>query len=253
MHYDGITYAEIQGFRPLLLDLHMPAGSEAAPVVVWIHGGAFWSGDRRYLPETMEPGSVFEALIAAGIGCATIDYRLSGEAIFPAQLDDVITAVDYLQEYADVLGIDGARIGMWGESAGGTLAALAGLTDPRISAVVGWYPVTDMLAGNRGDRDDEDEVIGALLGAQPRDVPELAAQASAVTQVSAGAPPFLLIHGAVDTMVPPAHSERLHELLLKAGERSTYRPIAGADHCFAGYADVPGIIADSAAFFAAEL
>jgi dipeptidyl aminopeptidase/acylaminoacyl peptidase len=110
-----------------------------------------------------------------------------------------------------------------------------------------------MLAGSRGDRGDEDEVVGALLGAQPWDVPELAARASAVTQVSADAPPFLLIHGAADTMVPPEHSERLHHLLVEAGARSTYRSIAGAEHCFVGYVDVAGIIDESAAFFATHI
>ena len=85
LHYDGITFSEIAGFRPLLLDLHMPPGVSDAPVVVWIHGGAFMFGDRRYLPETLAPGSLFDALLAAEIGCATIDYRLTGEAIFPAE------------------------------------------------------------------------------------------------------------------------------------------------------------------------
>ena len=81
--YSGLIYAEMPGYRPLLLDLHVPDDADDAvgvPVVFWIHGGGFTSGDRRYLPLTMEPGSVFAALTGAGLACATVDYRLAAEA-----------------------------------------------------------------------------------------------------------------------------------------------------------------------------
>ena len=85
-------------------------------------------GDRRYLPETLRPNQVFDALLDAGLAVATIDYRHALEAPFPAQLHDAKAAVRYLRAHADELGIDTERIGVWGESAGGHLAALVGLT-----------------------------------------------------------------------------------------------------------------------------
>ncbi|MDH6130847.1 acetyl esterase/lipase [Kitasatospora sp. MAA4] len=248
--HDGIVYATVRGFRPLLLDLHVPAGPGPFPVVVWIHGGGFAFGDRRFLPDTVERDAVFTALAAAGIATATIDYRLSGEAHFPAQLDDVTAALAHLRANAEALGLDAERIGIWGESAGGTFGALAALGDGRIAAAVCWYPLTD-LAARWPQRSDSNE--GLLLGGSPAELPELAALGSPVAQVGPGAPPFLLLHGTADRQVPSSHSEQLHERLLKAGGRSTYLPVPGADHCFEGYGDVPELIRVSVEFLAREL
>ena len=88
-------------------------------------------GDRRYLPPTLRPDQLFDELLAAGLAVATIDYRLSLEAKFPAQLYDAKAAVRYLRTHADQLGLDPGRIGVWGESAGGHLAAMVGLTGER--------------------------------------------------------------------------------------------------------------------------
>ncbi|GJF28934.1 hypothetical protein KNE206_16340 [Kitasatospora sp. NE20-6] len=253
--YEGVTYAYRQGHRPLLLDLHVPAAAGPVPVVVWMHGGAFWSGDRRYLPDTVAPGAVFDALTAAGLAVATIDYRLSGEAQFPAQLDDVREALAHLRAHGAALGLDTGRLGLWGESAGGTLAALAALTgggvpDGGVSAVVLWYTPTDLSVMHP---DNPDGPEGRLIGGAPALLPEAAAQASPVTHVSPGAPPFLLLHGADDDQVPTLHSARLHALLAEAGVPSTYLPVDGAGHCFAGYPDVPGLIDASVAFLAGQL
>jgi acetyl esterase/lipase len=248
--YSGLTYAAYPGFRPLLLDLYVPRGVVDAPLVVWIHGGGFQDGDRRYLPETYPKNSVFDRPLDAGMAVATIDYRHAAEATFPAQLIDVGAAIDFLREHGAVLGIDAQRIGVWGESAGGALAALEGLTGGRVAAVVAWYAVTD-VRGRRADVVDSIET--KWLGAPPSAVPELAAAASAVEQVHAGAPPFLIVHGAADTVVPDSHSQRLHELLVAAGAPSTYHSIAGADHCFEGYDDIGGLIDESVAFLARTL
>ena len=157
--YEGITYAVPIGYRPLQLDLWVPAGATPPPLVVWIHGGAWLIGDRRYLPETLRPNQLFDELLAAGLAVATIDYRLSHEAKFPAQLHDAKAAVRYLRTHADLLGIDTTRIGVWGESAGGHLAAMVGLTGQRpdlegnlgvlgpssaVDVVVDWYGPADM-------------------------------------------------------------------------------------------------------------
>lgn len=130
-HYSGVTYAAPMGYRPLLLDLWVPDGHMSPPLVVWIHGGAWLFGDRRYLPETLRPNQLFDESLAAGLAIASIDYRHSREAPFPAQLHDSKAAIRYLRAHSDELGIDTDRIGVWGESAGGHLAALLGLTGQR--------------------------------------------------------------------------------------------------------------------------
>ncbi|WP_063774888.1 alpha/beta hydrolase [Kitasatospora azatica] len=261
--HGGLTYSALRGFRPLLLDLHRPAGDAPAPVVVWVHGGGFQWGDRRYLPETLEPGSLWTALTEAGVAVATVDYRLSGEARFPAQLADLAAALGYLREHAGELGLDAGRIALAGESAGATLAVLAAFADRAAQAAAGgteaaggvaavacWYPITDMTV-RHADRDDSPEAN--LLGGRPVDLPELAALGSPVAQVPADPPPFLLLHGTEDTMVPSTHSERLHEALLKVGGRAQLRLVPGADHIFAGYDDVPALVAQTVRFLADEL
>ncbi len=155
-----VTYARAIGFRPLKMDIWLPrqaAGS--VPLVVWVHGGAFQLGDRRELPPTFAPDSVFRLLNEAGIACATVDYRHSLEAPFPAQLHDLKAAVRYLREFSGDLGVDPDRFGAWGESAGGHLVAMLGLTGSRedlhgglgaqghpssISAVVDFYGVSSL-------------------------------------------------------------------------------------------------------------
>jgi hypothetical protein len=107
--YEGVTYAAPAGYRPLQLDVWVPASAAPPPLVVWIHGGAWLFGDRRYLPETLRPNQLFEELINAGLAVATIDYRHALEAQFPAQLHDVKAAVRYLRAYADALGVDTSR------------------------------------------------------------------------------------------------------------------------------------------------
>ncbi len=116
MVHRELSYAIAVGFRRLSMDIWLPrkAATTAVPLVVWIHGGAFQLGDRRELPPTFAPDSVFRLLNQAGIACATVDYRHSLEAPFPAQLHDIKAAVRYLRHHADDLGIDSDRIGAWG-------------------------------------------------------------------------------------------------------------------------------------------
>lgn len=256
---EGLTYAEIQGFRPLLLDLHAPAVAGATnpvPVVVWMHGGAFWAGDRRYLSADFAPNAVFGGLVAAGMAVATIDYRLSGEARFPAQLEDVRAAIRYLRYHAAEWGLDAGRIGVWGESAGGTLAALAALApsvdadaaDPPISAAALWCAPTELLSLRHFS------AIAALLGDfAENDLRDAATYASPVTHVDEDAPPFLIVHGTADAKVPLEQSELLHRELLAVGARSTFVPVEGAGHVFAGHPDPQLLVDQAIAFFAQEL
>ena len=279
-----VSYAIAVGFRRLAMDIWLPrqATSTPVPLVVWIHGGAFQLGDRRELPPTFAPDSVFRLLNEAGIACATIDYRHALEAPFPAQLHDIKAAVRYLRGHADVLGIEPDRIGAWGESAGGHLAALLGVTGGRedlegglgvqghssaVSAVVDFYgvsslpdmPPMDVPAGL---------MSGALVAAVPPGMnlepgpmlvggtadPALLAAASPLGYVSAGAPPFLLIHGDSDGLVPHAQTDLLAAGLAEAGVEHEVVTIKGGDHCFFGAEDqVDAILAAAVGFFSDKL
>ena len=249
--YSGLTYAEMPGYRPLLLDLHVPDEAAGVPVVVWIHGGGFVSGDRRYLPATMAPDSVFTALTGAGLACATVDYRLAAEAGWPAQRNDIAAAISFLRARAGEYGLDAGRLATWGESAGGHLALMAGLTDPEIAAVVAWYPLTDLALLPPGAFDGVE--LTRLLGRGAAELPDLMTDASPITHVSAASPPCLLVHGDEDQALPAAHSERFQHALTVAGVESVCQIVPGAGHCFTGYGDVPGLIAGAVAYLEGKL
>jgi acetyl esterase/lipase len=275
MRYEGVTYAVAPGYRPLQLDVWVPVSPARPRLVVWIHGGAWMFGDRRYLPETLRPNQLFEELLAAGLAVATIDYRHALEAQFPAQLHDAKAAIRYLRAYADVLGIDALRIGVWGESAGGHLAALAGLTahhrelegaigvlrqSSAVDVVVDWYGVADLSLQPRETRIPE--MVANLppemltppeeLMAGGQDEHALAA-ASPITYVALGAPPFLLIHGTSDTVVPYEQSEALAQALTEAEVPVRLVPIEGADHIFRGHDDIDGVVRHSVEYLADAL
>ncbi|MCX4524241.1 alpha/beta hydrolase [Streptomyces sp. NBC_01551] len=278
-HFDGVTYATTPGYRPRLLDVRLPAGEGPFPVVVWIHGGGWLDGDRRYPPPTVPAALLHGSVLAAGLALVSIDYRHSLEAPFPAQLHDVKAAIRYVRHFADALGIDPDRMAVWGESAGGHLAALAGLVGPHsadaealegahgvgagdtgVRAVVDWYGVSDLvaLAGHpmpaMPSGADFPDPYEALLGGTEAERPALALAASPVTY-AAGAtpPPFLLVHGTRDGLVPFSQSEVLAEALTGAGGKVTLRPVDGADHIFLGSPDIPEIVAESVAFLAGHL
>jgi acetyl esterase/lipase len=275
LHWSGLTYAVAFGYRPLQLDVWVPPTATPAPLVVWVHGGAFMMGDRRYLPETLRPDQVFDALLEAGLAVATIDYRHALEAPFPAQLHDAKAAVRYLRAHADELGISTDRIGAWGESAGGHIAALLGLTAHRpdlegahgvvgpssaVDVVVDWYGLADLETMPRQDPPPQ---IAALLPEEMRVPPEdhllrglegqIRADASPVTHVTPGSPPFLLLHGTADWLVPYGQSQQLAAAMTAAGAPVELVPIDGAGHIWLGHDDVDGVVARSVAYLAAAL
>jgi acetyl esterase/lipase len=254
----GVPYAALPGIRPLEIDVWLPLSSEdPAPAVLFLHGGG-WRAGSRHLAGPAFRGvlpSPFEQVARAGIAVASADYRLSGEATWPAQLHDVKAAVRWLRARAGELGIDGDRIAAWGESAGGHLAELLGLTtgDPalegdvgvtgpssEVCAVVAWYAPSDLrvMAADTGtDPMDPDTREARLLGAPPPIVPDAAAEASPITHISRGAPPFLLLHGAADHLVPCVQSERLHSALQETGLNAELVVYPAADHM---WSDAPG-------------
>ncbi|WP_052711032.1 alpha/beta hydrolase [Pseudofrankia sp. DC12] len=249
----GVPYASTMGSRPLELDLYLPPQGPA-PLTLFFHGGGWALGSRQFIGYDhagISP-SPFERMATAGIAVASVDYRLSGEATWPAQLHDAKAAVRWLRSRAGEIGVDPERIAAWGESAGAHLAALLGLTGGHpvlegdvgvtgppstVAAVVTWYCPSDLagLAHDVGaDPLDATSREARLLGAPPASVPELAAEASPVTHVSGDAPPFLLLHGTADSLVPHVQSERLHAALEAAGAKAQSQTFDGANHIWVG-------------------
>ncbi len=195
---------------------------------------------------------------------AAVDYRRSLEARFPAQLHDLKAAVRYLRCYADDLGISTGSIGCVGESAGGHLAALLGLTGRRaelegavgvvgpssaVQVVVDWYGVSNMATMPRTPMPPH---VAATLPPEvtrpPEDIlldgvdAQTYADASPVNHTSADSPPFLLLHGTDDSVVPYSQSEELLAALTAAGASAELVPVTGADHIFAGYGDIDALV-----------
>nr|WP_276515242.1 alpha/beta hydrolase [Actinomadura coerulea] len=230
--------------------MYLPSASPgvASPVVLFVHGGGWRRGTRRDFGHEFAGWrpSPFERIAEAGFAVASVDYRLSGEARYPAQLHDVRAAVAWLGGHGGEHGFDGSRIVAWGESAGAHLAALAALTGPGIGTVVGWYGVYDLAA--MPDPDDPGSRESRLLGAPVGDVPDLAAEASPIAHVHAGAPPFQLWHGTADRFVPMAQSERMAAALDAAGVPVELRRVEGADHVWRGVPDVAAVFAASLDF-----
>ena len=238
----GCTYAVVPGYRPLELDLHVPAGPGPFPIVVWIHGGGWREGGRRVLPDTIEPCGFHERLVRRGYAVADVDYRLSLEAQFPAQLEDVQAAIAWLRRHGGGLRLDTGRLATFGESAGGHLAALAGLLgrdDTAVGAVVNWYGAVDL---DIGDPDDPTSSPAVLLGGAISGRRDFARWASPLTRVHAGAPPFLNMHGTADVVVPYEQSARLAAALRSVGVRCDLHPVPDAGHCFEGHPDIGGLI-----------
>ncbi|MGY0020313.1 alpha/beta hydrolase fold domain-containing protein [Streptomyces sp. YJ-C3] len=237
----GVPYGLVDGGRPLELDLWLP-GPEAAspvPVVLFAHGGAWRRGRRDDMgarTRPWEPGP-FERIAAAGLAVACVDYRLSGEANFPAPLEDLRTALRWLGIRADELGVDPRRTVVWGESAGGHLASLLALThtDPPLAGAVVWYGPADLTTARPPfDPAAPATMEALLLGAAPAAVPELAVAASPVRQAHADAPPFLVLHGEDDVMVPVSHGQDLAAALRAAGAPVELRTVPGANHGWTG-------------------
>jgi acetyl esterase/lipase len=245
------------GAKALLLDLYLPQTADhPCPVVVWVHGGAFREGSKEDCPATW--------LAPRGYAVASINYRLSQEAIFPAQLADCKAAVRWLRAHAGVYGLDAAHIGAWGSSAGGHLVAMLGATagqqefegtgghlehSSRVQAVCDFFGPTDFLqmdaAGSTMCHDAADSPESQLVGGPIQENVDRVARANPITYVTGEAPPFLIVHGTCDPLVPYNQSELLYAALRQAGVEVTLRPVEGAGHGFEG----PEFDALVAAFF----
>ncbi len=225
--YRNVLFASPQG-QALHMDLYVPQSDKPAPVVLWIFGGSWKFGSKGFHVNVRD-------LTGSGIAVAAIQYRLSGTAPYPAQLEDCRAAAQWLRTNGLQYGIDPQRIGVSGESAGGHLAALLGTIEgaPRIRAVCALYPPTDLVTlGRKYASPEKLSNIDKLLGGPIESKLALAAEGSPVNHVSPASPPFLLIHGAQDTLVPLEQSEKLQRKLTRAGVESRLIVVPGKGHWF---------------------
>jgi acetyl esterase/lipase len=230
-----VVYATPLGFRPLVLDLHVPR--QPAAVCLYLHGGGWRAGSRREGPGAAATW-FFDRVARHGLAVASVDYRLSGEARFPAQCEDVAAAARFLAEHADRYGLPDAQV-VWGVSAGGHLAALHALRDATTRAAVCWYAPTDLAtladdvadASGRPDRGAASRE-GMLVGGPLNERRAQVAEASPVTWAARATspPPFLLVHGDADSSVPPRQSRRLADALGAAGGRVRMELAPGGTH-----------------------
>lgn len=212
-------------------DLSVPTdrAKGTVPVVVYVHGGGWSEGNRS----DGVADSYAKPLVQKGIAFASVDYRLSQEASYPAQNDDVSCAIQHLRNNATEYGIDPQRIILMGDSAGGQLVALEALkkNNQHIKAVVMLYGVSDLLwqiiEGRGGN------ALNYLGGYNEK----LARQASPVYQDLSQAPPFLLVHGSADITVPVEQSRYFTQQLRNFGREATYLEVVGAEHAFIGTDD----------------
>jgi acetyl esterase/lipase len=217
------------------LDLFVPeAANEPLPLIVWVHGGGWHQGDKSQISAAW--------LASKGFVAASINYRLSGQAKFPAQLEDGKAAIRWLRANAKKYHIDPERVGATGGSAGGHLVALLGTTgdvkdlegkggsagfSSRVQAVCAFCAATDL---HRLKHPRARQCAMDLIGGPLADHRELYAKANPITHITENAPPFLLIHGDKDDLVPLEQSELLHDALKKAGVPTTLHVAKGLSH-----------------------
>lgn len=240
-----LTYATVAG-RPLRLDLARPASGGPHPLVLLIHGGGWEGGSKSGMHDEMLE------LARRGYVTASVEYRLAHEpgGGFPAAVQDVRCAVRWLRANAGSYAIDAGRVAAMGVSAGGHLASMLGAAaDVRaleggcapsavpvsVNAVVSYAGPQDLRV--RGPYTQEQaRLVTGFLGVFPGDAPEVAALASPIAHVGAGAPPFLLVHGTEDDLVPVEHARRMAAALRAAGGRATVLELRGRGHEFVGLA-----------------
>lgn len=255
--------------RPLYLDLYRPAAQQAVPLLIYIHGGGWIEGSKDSCPG--------ETFARHGYAVACVDYRLASASgcpatlSFPVQIHDVKAAVRWLRQHAAEYGLDPEHFGALGDSSGGHLAALLGVShgvaelegtanlgvSDAVQAVADWYGPVDVTQGPVVFQDNPcttppETLIknyggeetpyyywtlawGTFLGGSLADPQVLlrARQASPLTYVDANDPPFLIIHGEADGMVPIGQSKRLADALEHAGVEVTFIPLPGAGHSYA--------------------
>jgi len=224
------------------LDLYLPQDGNHLPLIINIHGGAFRAGSK-------ENGVPLDYL-SRGYAVASINYRLSQHAVFPAQIEDCKAAARWLRAHASEYRIDPNHFAAWGSSAGGHLSAMLGTTgdvkefdvgenlavSSRVQAVVDYFGPTDFLQmdahrlPNGMVHDPTDSPESQLVGGPIQENKEKVARANPITYVTKNSPPFLICHGDRDLLVPHHQSELLAAALKKAGVPVTFYTVKGGGH-----------------------
>jgi acetyl esterase/lipase len=235
-----LAYVE-NGHARQKLDLYLPA-KPLGPLLVWIHGGGWRGGDKNNPPEA--------GALEHGVAVASIEYRLSQHALFPAQIEDCKAAIRWLRAHAADYGYDGKKVAVWGASAGGHLAALLAVTgqvkdfdvganldqSSAVQSCINWFGPADFeaydpkLPTEMVQRENKASVLALLFGGPVSEKLELARRASPVTWVTKDAAPMLIMQGTNDPLVPLDQSQRLADRLKAAGADVTLDVIDGAGH-----------------------
>jgi acetyl esterase/lipase len=238
------------GSERQMLDLYLPSTATNCPLIVWIHGGGWTGGSKekppglRFLRHGFALASINYRLSQDATFPAQliINYRLSQDATFPAQLIDCKAAIRWLRAHATQNGIDPNRIGVWGASAGGHLVALLGTTgdlkefdtgenttvSSRVQCVCDWFGPTDFTSNLK--HDDLDQVEARLIGGPISQNFQQAQRASPIHYITKGDPPFLIVHGDKDPVVPLQQSQLLADALKKAGVEVAFHVVPGGGH-----------------------
>jgi acetyl esterase/lipase len=243
-----IEYARA-GTQALQLDLHLPSGKPNAPLVVWVHGGAWRSGSRKEMP--------LGELVADGYAVASVDYRLSTQARFPAQIHDIKAAIRFLRGHGDDWNLSTRKILVAGDSAGGHLAALVGVSNglgelegdvgndrsqsSDVQGIISFYGGSDLTTilqqSTPKGLSMRVPALDLLLGGQPEDVSALARLASPVFHVDKADPPLLLVHGDQDPQMPVNQALELLGAYQKAEASVQLEIVHGAGHGGAAFYD----------------
>lgn len=227
------------------LDIYLPALVKGnVPLVIWVHGGAWKLNDKfadmGYMKNTVK------SFIDEGYAFASIDYRYSTDAVFPAQIQDCNQAVSWLYANAEKYHIDKNKIALIGFSAGGHLASLLALSNNnrikpfshdgkqvpfKIKAVIDFYGPSNFLAFTpKNEISTSDDAIASLLGGTILERPDLATLASPTTYIDANDPPFLIFHGEKDESVPYTQSVLLRSYLRQMNVKSELTVVPNAPH-----------------------
>ena len=238
----GVEYGNVGG-RSLKLDLYVPQSSKPTPAIVFIHGGA-WSKGKR---EDMKFYAVHFAKL--GYAAATISYRLSSEAPFPAAVQDAKCAMRWMRAQAKQYNIDSSRIAVSGNSAGGHLSMMIGYSSgdktlegdgghakfsSKPQAVINFYGPADLT---REDAVTNGSVV-QFIGAGFDEAEKKFKQASPLLHITKDAPPTLTFHGTVDSLVNISHADRLDKTLKSFGVEHVYERYDGWGHVMDLAADV---------------
>jgi acetyl esterase/lipase len=235
-----LVFAKADGVE-LLLDLHMPEGVEKPPLVMSIHGGAWKTGDRKIFKLAW--------LVKHGYAVANIEYRMSQEAVFPAQIHDCKGALRWLRAHQKDYGYDASKVVVAGFSAGGYLATLMGSSggianlegttaghldqSSTVQGVIDYFGPVDFIQRSKSQPQITDQpkgIVYQLLGRPVTGNEDFARLASPVTHVGPGDPPILIIHGSVDRQVLPAQSQRLLEVWKAEGLEAQLHIEPGKSH-----------------------